>query len=111
MKLLSWSEMMKMPQGTIYQEFKPMILGEVMIFGGPLPSASDPVDYVEAPLCPSARITGSPGDSIAYPIGFGRNGMFDRTVSFLVWERADAERIAGWLLQPEAALSQMEKAR
>ena len=119
MRLVSYAELMALPEGTIYQSYEPHNLGNPMIFGGPLKNdAGEIIDYVEASFLPSAMTADYFGDSadadalrgkfgatasdlvILYPSNFGRNGLFEKAGTFLVWDQADWQRLAEWLIDP-----------
>lgn len=109
MELLNYEQMMKMPEGTIYQEYTPHFLSSILIFGGRLGE----LDYVEAELFPAATMADGPTRPlgvgvndllIQYPGGFGRNGMFDKSKHYVVWDEADRKLFAYWLLNPQEAV-------
>lgn len=109
MKLIDHTELMTMPNGTVYQEFGKTGLGPPMVFGGQLDFGSD---YTTANLLPednfgSAIGADEDGYFIFYPSGFGRDGFFDPTRHYIVWEEDDRKKIAKWLLDPAKAFDQM----
>lgn len=72
-------------------------------------------DYHDANLLPSVLDSsaifhedfldqGPDGGSRAllHPSGWGADGMYDKTRVYWVWDREDRERLARWLLNPEA---------
>lgn len=120
MKFVTKAELWELPKGTIYQEFGKCGLGPPMVFGGHL----NGIDYVEASLLPEENHcdVGHPPEILArfgltsadyaiwYPSGFGRNGLFtDAPDCFLVWEQADREQLAAWLLDPAKCAEQMNE--
>jgi hypothetical protein len=113
-----------MPVGTIFQQYEPHHLGYLSIFGGALPEGSDePKDFLQASLTPSAMMgsywtaepakladgsfTDEDGLYIVTPSDYGRWAIYEYDIRFLVWEQADRERLAGWLLNPALAADQM----
>lgn len=119
MRVVGWDEFRKMPDGTIFQEVleNSHILGDLMIFGG----ASEEIeDFVAADLLPEMNWPsvmgeegmqhlgireGEPVEVIFSPSGFGRDAMYDCAKRrWLIWEQADRERLAGWLLDPAKAV-------
>lgn len=124
MKILTWAEMMTMPPGTIYQDYKPRIVGPVMILGEVMLTNGKPVDYVVATVTPEGSNVSSWGqyeaglrekyalaleaeEIVSYPTGFGRDGYFETNRLYLVWEEADRKKIAEWLLDPAKCLAEM----
>lgn len=56
-------------------------------------------------ICRSTIV--APGDyGIWYPSGFDRDGMFDITRHYLVWEKGDRRKFAEWLLDPTKAAAE-----
>lgn len=117
MKIVDHAGLMTMPRGTIFQELRNgMSLGDPMIFGGPTGVGGD---YTEAGLLPHANhldvhgyhlpgirhkfVVPEDGYGVWYPSGFGRDGMYDASRHYLIWERKDRERIASWILDPDRA--------
>ena len=114
MKLISHAQLLEQPEGTVFQEFGQHGLGPVMLFGGKCGER----DYTESYLFPneSSADIGFPPEVLTkfgvdrrdyiiyYPSGFGRDGMFDDTRVYLIWEQKDRERLAAWLLDPVAAV-------
>lgn len=110
MRLVEWTEFHTLPSGTIFQEWEPHWLGPLEIlaeFWGR--------DFVAAELTPSC-ISGDNLERghalenadmlIAMPSGFGRDGVFDHEKRrWLIWDEADRKRLAGWLLDPAAAVA------
>lgn len=125
MKILTWAEMMTMPPGTIYQDYKPRIVGDVMILSEVLFGTDrKPIDYVTATITPQGIDPGSWGryeaairaqhklpdrcdEVVAYPSGFGRDGYYEQNRLYLVWEEADRKKMAEWLLDPQKAMAEM----
>lgn len=113
MRIVRWAEFRTLPRGTIFQEYHPHHLGELMILG----DAGNMDDYVASSLMPQA-VMGDyfpfPTDDfvIATPVGFGRDGVFDHDKRrWLVWGDSDRTRLAGWLLNPDIAASQQNDDR
>lgn len=114
MKIISFSELMDLPQGIIFQRYEPHYLSDPYIFGGPIGSN----DYAEAQFLPvtgDGRYWNDPSirkkwditedDFVIHqPANFGRNGGYQRKACFLIWEEEDRQRMAAWLLNPEVAL-------
>jgi hypothetical protein len=116
MKLVSFTELMGMPEGTIFQGYEEHVLQEPRIFGGPIGE----VDFCEACLLPQASFASFWYDPtifekwgiskedlvINYPSNFGRNGLFLTKSLFLVWEETDCKKMAEWLLDIELRLKE-----
>ena len=116
MKLVDHNGLMLEPEGTIFQEFGKRGLGEPQVFGGPCGQC----DYVTAKLFPNdncfytfggtldlAKLSVTEDDyGIWYPSGFGRDGMFDTSRYYLIWEEQDRKKFAEWLLDPVKAANE-----
>ncbi|MCJ2040962.1 hypothetical protein MKK55_18705 [Methylobacterium sp. J-059] len=119
MKIVDWAELSKMPAGTFFQGIRPYDTGDLEVLGGvwdgvhlisarPLPVAcgSEVLSLTDAQK--EAHSIRREGEPIVYqPFGFGRDwGPGDKR-RWLVWEQADRERLAGWLLDPVKACAEM----
>lgn len=120
MRLLDWAEFAKCPVGTVFQVLDHGSgLGELMILGGVYDDDGRPNDYVAAALLPDVRMpdTLGPGEAalvsahpgatafVMVPSLHGRDGLFEfKNRSWLVWDDEDRRRLAGWLLDPSAAV-------
>jgi hypothetical protein len=113
MKLIGWDELRRMPAGTIIQRaHRGRNLDPPMVFGGDCSIDSGRGDYLSAALLPEDNYGGVLGPTrpegveennriVFMPSGFGRYGLYDLETSnavWLVWEQADRERLARWLL-------------
>ena len=100
MKLVTLAEFIAMPNGTVYQEFSPNILGPLSI---KLAECNE-ADFFAATLTAETRTHPDWGmqEIIAAPGGSGRWGAFDEEAMFLIYEAADRERLAAWLIDPVA---------
>ena len=127
MKIINWKALMLEPEGTVFQEYSfKNGLGDVQVFGGPNSDRPDNNDFVSASLLPRAIGLEVFGDEdkirvmskfnlepthdwfiISYPIGFGRDGLFETNRFFLVWETADRKKFAEWLLDPTKCAAEM----
>lgn len=118
MKIVDWSEFSNLPPGTVYQTISPYSTGDLEILG----SVWDGGHIVYAGLLPNACgsevLSLSPeqvsatgirdGEPVVHtPSGFGRDYGPGRKCRYLVWEQADRERLAGWLLDPAKAGAEM----
>lgn len=103
MRLVNFDEFMTLPEGTVYQSYSPHIVGDLCI-KSPFLDSKD--DFMDAALTP---ISVMPEDKLCLhlPSGFGRWGLFDKSAQFIVYEDADRERLARWLLNPNQAVEEM----
>ena len=100
MYLVTRSELMKVPVGTIFQRYVPHYLEDLNVFAGTCGS-----DFLQIQLTPSACIPAN-GRRIIRVHGLcGREGYFDDNFQYLIWEPADQHRLASWLLNPEEVLA------
>lgn len=117
MKIVDWAELSKMPPGTIFQGIAPYHTGDLQVLG----AVHAEVHLIAAPLLPTccgvatlslsdeemARHGVSDGDAVVFtPTGNSRDYGPGFSNRWLVWEQADRERLAGWLLDPEKACAQ-----
>lgn len=118
MKIVGWAELSKMPPGTIFQGISPYHTGDLQILGDVWKGTA----LIAAPLLPTccgvetlslkdaelARIGVTDHDVVVFtPTGNSRDHGPGASKQWLVWEKADRERLAGWLLNPIMAASQM----
>ncbi len=124
MRVVSFDELCALEPGTIFQAYKPHFIDQLMIFGGALPHGDPhPIDFIQAALTPDAilgsywsihrlkladgSLTSDDGIYLCTPSDFGRWGLYDYDVKYVVWEKEDRERLARWLLDPAEALVRM----
>lgn len=120
MKLVTWHEFIQMPEGTVFSEMRPNSLvshnlrmkGETWFSKG----SGNYHDYLETDLMPNIRDVSYAGYDetvgseimVMHPSHWGRDGMFDQDRKYWIWEREDRERLARWLLNPEAVAASEE---
>ncbi|MBB4064035.1 hypothetical protein [Gellertiella hungarica] len=108
MKLVTWHEFISMPAGTVYSRAS-IDIEDLRIKGDTL----DTQDFHETSLLPGiydayavmdVPVGGSddPDLVMTHPSGWGRDGMWEKNARFFIWEKEDRERLARWLLDPEA---------
>jgi hypothetical protein len=126
MRFIKFDELMTMPAGTIYQKYDSECggLGPPLVFGEPIRFRDRKVvNYAEADFLPTLGFTDSLGhlgkqilqerglldaiQAVWYPSGYGRNGVFEKSVTFLLWEEADRRRFAEWLLDHEKLANEL----
>ncbi|WP_311276020.1 hypothetical protein [Methylobacterium sp. WCS2018Hpa-22] len=116
MRIVDWSELSRMEVATIFQDVWPMRVGELQILGNVLPHGrKERTELVSARLMPVSRdveaLSLSPDEYqrlglmecdyvVEQPSGHGREPAADAGRRWLVWEQADRERVARWLLNP-----------
>lgn len=112
MKLVTFEEFCALPDGTIYQQWQPHFLGELAIRGDVLRTNGKPCDFLTADLTAAPLDGSSIGHKdkelvFCMPSMFGRWALYDDKIRYLVYESADLQRLAGWLLNPQKALDDM----
>lgn len=101
MRIVNLTEFLELPSGTIFNKYIPLGFGTLCIKGAsciqrndffyteiPCPNFEDTTEYVS--LCSKAEA--DPNFSI--PLDFettGRDGIYDHTQRFAVWEKQDIE--------------------
>jgi len=118
MKIVGWNELAKMPPGTVFQSIAPYQTGDLQILG----DVWHGVHLISAPLLPTCcgveTLSLSDAEmekhgvtdrdaAVFTPTGHGRDYGPGPGNQWLVWEQADRERLAGWLLDPEKAAGEM----
>ncbi|MBY3363766.1 hypothetical protein [Rhizobium laguerreae] len=117
MKLVTWQEFIEMPEGTVFSDVSrnPFDAIGIRIKGETLPN-NWVYDFHETDLIPKIMDVSvfdyeeTKGSEIMmiHPAGWGRDGMFDKDRKYWIWERGDRERLARWLLDPEAVAATEE---
>lgn len=99
MKLLSFYDFCALPDGVVYQEFKPMVVGDLRIRGKVYRNSNgQPIDFISCdPLAGPSRSH----EHIEFPWGSTRWGEYDYDVQFIVYESHELAKLVGWLLAPE----------
>lgn len=115
MKLLTFDEFCALPDGVVFQQWKPHYLESLSIRGDVLRDGSGtPVDFLMADLMAAPL----DGDMIGrkelqsvfcHPSAFGRWALYDKEYRYLVYESDDRARLAMWLLNPHLALDGMNE--
>lgn len=123
MRIVGWPEFSTLPPGTVFQvtdDNSPdwgelRVLDEVWTW----PDQDGRGDFRDASLLPTIGlgISITEANKAAFPQGdcdgdtftihpflLGRDGLFEFDRLWLIWEREDLERLAGWLLDPMKAL-------
>ncbi|KQZ50338.1 hypothetical protein ASD54_08770 [Rhizobium sp. Root149] len=122
MRLVHWKEFIALPDGTIFSEARSYNGGDiedVKMKGETLFYGRSPNDYCETSLLPNVRDASSihhdsypdPGGGdivLIHPSGWGRNGMYEKDRMYWVWDQEDRERLAKWLLNPQATAATEE---
>ncbi|SOR30672.1 protein of unknown function [Methylorubrum extorquens] len=121
MRVVGWTEFVKMPRGTVFQTKEPeriewsdlRVLDEAWAFeeGGDFRDASllPEISGIQWDhTVPKAEFTDDElrrDDFTVFPGSISRDGLFEYDRLWLIWEREDLERLAGWLLNPVSALT------
>lgn len=105
---VEWDEFSKLPPGTIFQSVRPCDLGDLLILGeardlnlisARLLPVSGYADVLSLTAADEKRFGIRDVDAVAYtPSGFSRDYGPGAGPQWLIWEQADCERLAGWLL-------------
>lgn len=118
MKIVDWAELSKLPAGTFFQGIRPYDTGDLEVLGGvwdgvhlisgrPLPVSCHST-ILSLTTEQEAALGIKDGDPVVYlPSGFGRDWGPGDKKRWLVWEQADRERLARWLLDPAKACAEM----
>lgn len=115
MRIVDWAEFSRLPSGTIYQAIRDAsahVLGPLSVRYDVWDFRGKPSDFVYCEMTPSVFFAYSLGDDaptgvddgeevICHPAGTARDGggRYDGR-RWLVWEDAERERLAAWLLDP-----------
>lgn len=86
MRIVSRDELMKLPAGTVYQQWEPCVLGELMIKG-----ETWETDWLCRSLSADIEYGERHEPSIELDTSFGRDGLFKLEQQYLVYEPADIE--------------------
>ena len=95
MKLVDRVKLMEMPPGTIYCEFQPMIVGELMVKGDTISMDGENIDWYENSLGPTTSCDHS---QLEMNIDICREGCFDPKLEYLVLEPEDVQIMVDKLL-------------
>lgn len=122
MRIVDWAELSTLPVGTIFQGVSEYSVGELEILGDVWAYDGKPSMLISAQLMPNSNSVETLGllpeelksyglterDCVVFqPTGHGRDYGAAPGNRWLVWEQADRERMARWLLNPvEAAAEQ-----
>lgn len=101
MRIVSRDDFLKLPAGTLFSKFEPLIFEDLAIKGDTSDGANDfmyqpiasAVDFEDTSdlLDKTERAT---KESVAMDLDCqSRDGCFDESQMFLVWERADVEQL------------------
>lgn len=115
MRLVDWNEFVTLPAGTIYSLPEDWDGDSLRMKGDTISIDGEAFDYHDTNLLPSVLDSSSifhddfPDQDpdggrrvLLHPSGWMRDGMYDKTHVYWVWEQEDRERLARWLLNPEA---------
>ena len=108
MRIINKQEFYKMPAGTLYSEFEPDILNNLLVKGQTFYNGKEPIDYLECSLIDcidcnehSNILTKADNDSnFSFDFNydnFGRNGIFDEDQKYMVYEKKDVEKLIEFL--------------
>lgn len=121
MRIVGWVEFSKMPRGTVFQmtDDRRPDWGDLRVLDEIWTWEDGRGDFVDASLLPTIALglniteanqaALSKGDCegdlfTIHPDLLSRDGVFEFDRQWLIWEREDLERLAGWLLDPMKAL-------
>lgn len=123
MRIVGWNEFSKLPDGTVYQlicgSSYPQ-LGPVSVRHAVWEYGGKPSDFVYCEMTPTVLFAYSLGDDapegiddgeevICHPNGNARDGGGGYSKHrWLVWEDADREKLAAWLLDPGKDMTGLE---
>lgn len=106
MKLVNYNEFIKMPTGTVFCEFEPCIRGELKVKGDSI----EDFDYIEMELRGEFKsdkdqdpfIDGCDrlvkGENLRADFDtFGRDGLFDKTRQYIVYDKQDVKELITFL--------------
>ncbi|MGO7445140.1 hypothetical protein ACC668_10580 [Rhizobium ruizarguesonis] len=117
MRIVDWPEFISLPRGTIYSSIECGDPSGLRMKGDTWnwSDGGEASDYVDTDLLPTAHDgdfvfhedfpdtqRGQGPVLITHPSGWSRDGMYDRSRRYLVWDQEDRERLARWLLNPSA---------
>jgi len=88
MRIVSRDELMSMPEGTVYSQWKPCYSSGLFVHGGPCG-----VDWLEADCLPESDDHGK----LFVDDRFGREGMFAHKQQYAVYETEDLHKLARML--------------
>ena len=108
MRVYNRQDFMNLPEGIIYTKGKPWYFGDMTVKGETITSGGKHIDWVclnldgvEANDCGQLtdRLDEMLKKGVSYPIetGYGRDGFYDKDDLFLVYERADLEKLKGFI--------------
>jgi hypothetical protein len=110
MRIVNRKTFLSMPEGTLFSKYEPQITDGFGIKGNTLWHQGRPIDFREQDLLMPVDCMSSDelmdildkgerdGDSFAVNLDCqGRDGCFDEDQLFLVWDRADVEKLIGRL--------------
>jgi len=97
MKLVDREELMTMPPGTVYQQWNPCILGELMIKGETITDKADPpknIDWYENPVGAHLDMN---GHKFVLSNSDCREATFDPELRYLVFDAVEVGNIVARL--------------
>lgn len=124
MRIVTWPEFSRMPQGTVFQILPEgscelgdvQVLHEVWRFNDTDEGGGDFLAVNLLPKCVPGCLLGAEqlatftadeqrrGEFVMHPDLACRDGMFEYDRLWVIWEREDLERLSSWLLDPAAAV-------
>lgn len=105
MKIVTKQELHALPSGTIYSSYKgndpwrQQLFTDLHVKGETLESHGKSFDFVTSPLFPMEST--SPEGGVDVLCATSREGTFDDSLIYWVWEALDRQRLAHALLDPE----------
>jgi hypothetical protein len=103
MRIISRSQLMEMPKGTLYCKFEPCIFGDLHLKGDTIVNLAgknadwwtttlDELDCDDSGQSYDMQMTMYNNSNVSYPINFDdneRDGMYDDKATYMVWELCD----------------------
>lgn len=115
MKIVSRNDLFTMPEGTLFQEYEPQIFGPLEVFEGMVNNRTFANGYVSEPVSDpsfedvagsyelSDMLFAAEKDGQPRPLVYGNNsfrdGCFEATQLYAVYEKQDVERLIAYLSQ------------
>jgi len=106
MKIINKQEFLKLPEDSLYSEYKPCIISGLFIKGGTWDFGDSPSDYIELNLIENIDCESSEeyNDILLYRKEFkidyeggGRNGFFDNEQQYVLYDKEDIQSLINTL--------------
>jgi hypothetical protein len=85
MKLIKRQELMLLPSGTVYQEWRPCIFGDIYVKQDTIVHDGENIDWFHNLQCPGGDGFIDEGESGEFEIAQMRDGCFDEKQLYAVW--------------------------